>query len=464
MTSAPAVSGLASGFAGLRLREYSRLDATGQIYLDYTGACVYPESLLHRHLTLLAESTFGNPHSASPTSRAATELVEETRGAILRFFNADPEEYEVVFTLNATGALKLLGESYPFGPSAPFALTYDNHNSVNGIREFARGKGAEFAYIPITDPELSIDQDAMELVLNMRGRTGGLLAFPAQSNFSGVQHDLAWIDRAHELGWHVLLDAAAFVPTNRLDLSLYRPDFVPVSFYKMFGYPTGVGCLLLRTLATSELTRPWFAGGTVALARACLTPCETNLGFARQFGVAGFEDGTQNFLTIPAVKFGIEYLESVGIDSIHEHVMTLASELLNGLVSLTHSNGAPLVHVYGPKSVDQRGATFALNLFDPEGGFIHPREVEHVASGRGISIRTGCHCNPGAGQTALHISDEELEGVFKARPGMSRDRFALVAGALREGAVRVSLGIASNREDVAAFIEVISEFLDRPAP
>ena len=79
---------------------------------------------------------------------------------------------------------------------------------------------------------------------------------------------------------------AAFVPTGRLDLGAVTPDFVSVSFYKMFGYPTGVGCLLVRNDALPCLHRPWFAGGTVNFATVqgrhhVLAPRE-----------AGFEDGT----------------------------------------------------------------------------------------------------------------------------------------------------------------------------
>ncbi len=44
----------------------------------------------------------------------------------------------------------------------------------------------------------------------------------------------------------MILDGAAFVPTSRLDLSAWTPDFVAISFYKMFGYPTGIGALLAR--------------------------------------------------------------------------------------------------------------------------------------------------------------------------------------------------------------------------
>ncbi|HCR72624.1 MAG TPA: aminotransferase, partial [Anaerolineae bacterium] len=84
------------------------------IYLDYTGGGIYAESQIKKHQKLLSENVFGNPHSTNPTSIAATHLVEGAREYILKFFNADPDEYLAIFTLNASGALKLVGESYPF--------------------------------------------------------------------------------------------------------------------------------------------------------------------------------------------------------------------------------------------------------------------------------------------------------------------------------------------------------------
>ena len=149
----------------------------------------------------------------------------------------------------------------------PIALTFDNHNSVNGIREFARRKGAAIAYVPVVAPELRLDRPAMSSVLAAGNpETPNLLAFPAQSNFSGVQHPLDLVDEAHDAGWDVLLDAAAFAPTNRLDVASVRPDFATFSFYKMMGFPTGVGCLLARRDQLAMLDRPWFAGGTVTIA------------------------------------------------------------------------------------------------------------------------------------------------------------------------------------------------------
>ena len=244
----------------MRARDYTQLDATGRIYLDYTGGGLYADSQLARHRDLLAGAVFGNPHSQNVPSQEATARVEATRAQILEFFRASPEEYEVIFTPNATGALRLVGESYPFGPGSRLLLTFDNHNSVNGIRQFARARGASVSYLPLDPADLRVSQQALARQLEAgtsvhrrrftRRRSGSaprnLFAFPAQSNFSGVQHPLGWIAQAQDAGYDVLLDAAAFAPTNRLDLSRWHPDYVSLSFYKIFGYPTGIGALLAR--------------------------------------------------------------------------------------------------------------------------------------------------------------------------------------------------------------------------
>lgn len=443
----------------LRAREYARLN--GQVYLDYTGAGLYASSQVREHLDLLLANVLGNPHSMNPTSSATTELVEKARWAVLSYFRASPDEYEAIFTANASGALKLIGESYPFGPGSRFLLTYDNHNSVNGIREFARDKGARFEYVPITDPDLRIDETALLTALDSaQPGAHNLFAYPAQSNFSGVQHSLEWIERARERGWDVLVDAAAFVPTNRLDLSLVHPDFVSLSFYKMFGYPTGVGCLIARKVRVTELHRPWFAGGTVLIATAHAA-AGPRRGFAPSEGEAAFEDGTVNFLSIPAVEIGLRHIEAIDIDVIHERVHDLTDSLLAGLKNLQHDNGAPLVQVYGPTTNEGRGGTVAMNFFDPDGNLVHPKDIEREAAKEMISLRTGCHCNPGAGETALHISEERMADLFQAKEQMSLERFLHVADAMKEGAVRASLGIVSNHEDIRAFLRFAERFLDR---
>jgi molybdenum cofactor sulfurtransferase len=79
----------------LRLSDYSRIDRTGQIYLDYTGGGLYADSQVIQHQSLLLSGVFGNPHSTNPTSLAATELIESACAYVLRFFNASTDEYDV---------------------------------------------------------------------------------------------------------------------------------------------------------------------------------------------------------------------------------------------------------------------------------------------------------------------------------------------------------------------------------
>jgi selenocysteine lyase/cysteine desulfurase len=442
----------------LRRTDYARLDTGHHAYLDYTGAGLYAESQVRAHLDLLAHEVLGNPHSASLASSASTTLVEGARRAVLDYFHAS-DDYTAIFTANATGALKHVGESYPFAPGGRLLLTFDNHNSVNGIRAFAEARGAAVDYAPLTTPDLRIDLERLDRLLALaRPEAPNLFAFPAQSNFSGVKHPLDLIERAHHRGWDVLLDAAAFVPTNPLDLRDTKPDFVALSFYKMFGYPTGVGCLLVRNATLPRLHRPWFAGGTVNFATVqgrahVLSPRE-----------AGFEDGTLNYLHIPAIEIGLRHLQRVGIDTIRTRVACLTEALLGEFLTLRHSNGRHMVRIYGPTSMTMRGGTVTMNCYDPDGRLLDYRRVEELASEYGISLRTGCFCNPGAGELAEGLTEDDMHAAAALGDGMTLPRFVQLMqqrGGKSAGAIRVSLGIVSNASDVRRFVEFLGSLRDQ---
>jgi selenocysteine lyase/cysteine desulfurase len=386
-----------------------------------------------------------------------THLVERAREAVLEFFNASPDEYVIVFTQNASGALKLVGEAYPFCPGGNYLLTFDNHNSVNGIREFARAKGATVTYAPVLPPDLRIDEQKLDMFLKQADPGEcNLLAYPAQSNFSGVQHSLEWIARAQSLGWDVLLDAAAFVPTNRLDLSRWRPDFVTLSFYKMFGYPTGIGGLIARKDKLAKLRRPWFAGGTITVASV------QGDKYYLVEGAEAFEDGTINYLGLPAIEIGLRHIANVGLDTIHTRVSCLTGWLLDELTALRHSNGTPIIRIYGPVNTENRGGTLTMNFYDANGHFIDHRLIEARANDANISLRTGCFCNPGGGELALGISADELQSCFiRVKDRLTIDEFRRCIDDKSTGAVRVSVGLATTFADVYRFVEFAKQFTDK---
>jgi selenocysteine lyase/cysteine desulfurase len=438
----------------LRATEYAHLDRGGEVYLDYTGAGVYADSQIRAHRERLVSRAYGNPHSENPASAASTSLVESARRAVLRFLNAPADEYAVIFTANASGACRLVGESYPFGRGRDLVMTFDNHNSVNGIREFARRSGARRRYVPLDPPDLRIPDGSVTGALRRRR---GLFAFPAQSNFTGVQHPLEWVGEAHGSGYDVLLDVAAFLPANPLDLSVTKPDFVPISWYKVLGYPTGLGCLVARRDALARLRRPWFAGGTIT---AVSVGTEWHEPATDE---TAFEDGTVNFLSIPDLEYGLNWVESVGRDVVRSRVRALTGWLLDALARLEHANGRPLARVYGPPGLDRRGGTVAFNLLDPDGEVVDERLVAREAGDAGISLRTGCFCNPGAGEGAFRIGRRQLRG--SSRWGVRTiDEYIAMIGLPTAGAIRVSFGIASTFGDVQRLLDFLERtYRDRRA-
>jgi selenocysteine lyase/cysteine desulfurase len=417
-------------FAALRAREFARLDAAGTAYLDYTGAALYPKSLVERAASQLMASIYGNPHSESAASRASTTAIEAVRAATLRFLDADPRTYEVVLTANASAAIRILAEAFPFGRRSRLVLTADNHNSVNGLRLSAERAGTAVAYVPLGADLRAADPDPWLTAAD----APSLFCFPAQSNFSGVRHSLAWVGDAQSRGYRVLLDAAAFVASSRLSLTATPADFVALSFYKMFGYPTGVGALIARRDALAGLRRRYFAGGTVQFASV-----QNRLVRLKEHAEA-FEDGTANFLAMPAVLDGLRWLECLSMTAIERHVSALAAALLEGLCERSAH-----VKIYGPPHLAARGGTVAFNLHR-RGRLLPYEEVEAAARRAGVAIRGGCFCNPGAAEHAFELPKSRSAQCLR-RPFTIR-RFRACVGGPAVGALRASLGVANTPADL----------------
>ena len=440
----------------LRAAEYPALNA--HTYLDYTAANVYALSQLDRHHALLRESLFGNPHSTNPASSQSAEFVERARRAVLAFFSASPDEWEVVFTANASQALKLIGESYPFARGDQFLLTFDNHNSVNGIREFARAAGATATYVPVVLPEMRVDEHDLAAGLEL-ARPGGhnLFAYPAQSNFSGVQHPLEWIDaRAREgLGR----------PARRRGVHGDQP-----ARPRAAGRPTS-SC---SRSTNCSATRP--ASAACSPARRRSPSCSVR-GFpagrspSRRFRATSttWPKARRRSRTARSTTWRCRPSRSACSTSsrsastrIHERVRCLTGWLLENLLALRQTNGAPLVRLYGPPTTDRRGGIVTFNFYGADGRAIDHRLVERRANAADISLRTGCFCNPGGGEIALGLTGTELSTCFRKpehETHFTVDDFRLCIDGKSTGAVRVSLGMVSNVQDVDRFIAFAKEFI-----
>ena len=216
-----------------------------------------------------------------------------------------------------------------------------------------------------------------------------LNCFPAMSNFNGKKYSLSCINHLQSKTSFVLLDAASFVSTNYLDLTTFTPDFVTLSFYKMFGYPTGLGALLIRNKSANILNKHYFGGGTVDLALV-----RKNLHFSRKSISQMFEDGTIDYLGktfdyfkrfqhliftfqgIISLISGFETLHKVpgGIKSISLQTFNLANYAFHQLSQLKHFNDSSVVRFYCEEDayerVDCYGGVVNFNLLTSEGSYI----------------------------------------------------------------------------------------------
>ena len=428
-----------------RTAEFPQL-RDGEVYADWTGAALPPVSLISKFATFLTSHLLGNPHSSHRASQTASDMVTATRARILSYLNASSDEYDVVFTPNATGAIRIL-EHFVFR-GGELLLTADNHNSVNGLRETARRDGGVMRYAPIND-DLTIDEDALVRMLDF-ARTDGnkLFAYPAKSNYSGTLHPLEFVEMAQKRGWYVLLDAAAYNANCRLDLSVIKPDFVPVSFYKMFGFPTGVGALLVRKDVFARMDKRWFAGGTILLVSVM-----ADFYALEPAGPARFEDGTVNFQMMPAVTRGLRWLDTLGDRKVHANA--IARTLRDGLLDLRVGDNSIRVHSPPDTSV----VTFSVLR---TGETVNAWEVEHAADEVGIHVRTGCFCNPGANERTMGYTVNEFEVVYN--DGASANDFTLEklrehSGGKPIGAIRASFGYANTLEDAHRILGFLREYL-----
>ncbi len=140
----------------------------------------------------------------------------------------------------------------------------------------------------------------------------------------------------------------------------------------------------------------------------------------------------------------------------------LTAGLIERLTELRHSNGSALARIYGPRSATRRGGTVTFNLYDQNGRAIDHRDVEARANAANISLRTGCFCNPGGGEIALGITGTDLSSCFhqpEHETHLTIDDFRLCIDGKSTGAVRVSLGLVSNEDDINAFVEFARTFL-----
>eukprot|EP00943_MAST-04B_sp_MAST-4B-sp1_P007885 g7885.t1 len=483
-------------------------------YLDHAGATLPSTQQLEEYFQHIRMNIYGNPHSSGPAAGPTSVKIDAVRHHILNFCNVDSSTHSVIFTAGATHALKIVGEYFPWMVNDTYCHSIECHTSLLGIREYALDKGSNEDNFSIVDVENKYNE-CIEKTNVSNKKT--LFAFPAECNFSGFQPKMDFLkhtnNKQHINGANivndddnratekqkifVLLDAAKFAATSPLDLSeLKAVDFVAISFYKIFGFPTGLGALIVKNKAAHILgkCKKYFGGGTVSVVMATtattnntnkflsLNANKNNFGYRHKLKdniSERFEDGTLNFQGILSVSYGLKHIISLGgMENISRHVKHLTSTCFKAMSNLVHSKTKqPLCQFYGyyyDRLHGSVGSIITFNLLDSRGQPIGYSHAEKLASLDNIQLRTGCFCNPGACQKLLNILPEEVDYNYRTIKKVCGDDNDLVdvrddSGQINPkrkatkkpiGAIRISFGYMSNMSDVLHFINFLrSNFL-----
>uniref|UniRef100_A0A7S3PP43 Molybdenum cofactor sulfurase n=1 Tax=Aplanochytrium stocchinoi TaxID=215587 RepID=A0A7S3PP43_9STRA len=439
------------------LVDCSRRKEENLTYLDHAGATLYKNSQIDEFANLLKDTTFGNPHTSGPASRSTETIVANVREEILNHFGVSGNSHVLVFTSGTTAGLKIVGESFQWTKNSVFCYQQMAHTSVIGLREYALREGALFECLHYL---VDVEEKLNSLLPSGNTNTPlGLIALTAECNFSGVKTDLDVVQRIKSSkgaeSWRVLLDAAKFAGTNPLNLSKVKADYTVISFYKMFGFPAGLGGLIMTREAAEELKPTYFGGGNI---KVCA--CDTDFKELHTNISKRFESGTQNFLGIVAAHFGFKQLRDVGMQNIQAHTYDLAQRLYLQLSSLCHENGQKVCKMYGNHHLNdprKQGSIVTFNAMDKDGGYISHIEIGRLASLNNIQIRTGMFCNPGASQKYFGLTTEQISN-YSGEHGGCWEEVDILESGIATGAVRVSVGYSSTLADILVFVNFMKTY------
>ncbi|XP_057423013.1 uncharacterized protein LOC130716961 [Lotus japonicus] len=471
----------------LRGNEYYHLSFSNQSCLDYIGIGLFSYYQRHQHheaSKIQLASSSSTPQTQTPQSPnfsdipffsisyktgnlktlllhggQESEFESAMRRRIMGFLNISESDYFMVFTANRTSAFKHVADSYPFQSCKKLLTVYDYESeAVEAMTSCSEKRGARAMSAEFSWPRLRLQSTKLRKMIvskKKKKKKRGLFVFPLHSRVTGARYPYLWMSTAQENGWHVLIDACALGPKDMdsFGLSLFRPDFLICSFYKVFGEnPSGFGCLFVKKTAISILESSSCAGivnlvperqllqqvsedssgyNDVKIDQKCSTSTfqEQELSSLSSFSgriqipqsvkvegqlselqmtvvpeepKAPEGSGTAESQQNKNVKdsedgsFSIEcrcldQVDSLGLTMVTNRTRYLINWLVNSMLKLKHPNaeGVPLVKIYGPKIRFDRGPALAFNVFDWKGEKVEPVLVQKLADRSNISLSYG---------------------------------------------------------------------------
>lgn len=377
------------------------------VFLDSAASSQKPRAVIGTMMRVYTHS-YANVHRGLyALAEEATELYEDARAKIARFINA-PDPAEVVNVRNATEGINLVayswGETNIHAGDRIVLTEMEHHANLVPWQQLALRKGADLAYIPVTETG-HLDLAALPPLL-ADGRTK-IVACSVMSNVLGTTPPVTQIaEMAHAAGALVMMDGAQAVPHRPMDVQALGADFMAFSGHKMCG--PGVGILWGRG-ELLEAMPPFLYGGDMIRT--------VKRDYAKWNDVPyKFEAGTPPIAEVIGLGAAVDFLSAIGMNAIHTHEQDIVTYTLARLAEL------PWLHVLGPGPYERGGVV----SFWVDG--IHPHDIASVLDAEGVCVRAGHHC-----AQPLH------------------ERFGIAASA------RASFYIYNDKDDVDALVDALHQ-------
>jgi cysteine desulfurase/selenocysteine lyase len=358
---------------------FSRIIRDGKklVYLDSGATSQKPQVVIDAEVDFYAKHNAAAHRGAHQLAEEATEMFEASRETVASFLGAKSEE--IVFTKSATESLNLLAYAFSNAePGSQFAIgsehsivvsEMEHHANLIPWQQLAKRSGAELKWFGVTS-DGRLDESNIDSLITSKTK---IVAITQQSNVLGTINNLdRIIEKAHNVGAIVIVDACQSVPHIPVDVTKLGADFLAFSGHKILG-PTGVGVLWGRYELLNNLP-PFLFGGSMI---ENVTMTDATWAEAPR----KFEAGVPNMAQVVGLAAGIKYLQSIGLEEVHKHEKALTEYLLNELIQI------PGIAVVGPTDISLRGGTVSFTV-----EAIHPHDLGQYLDSAGIAVRTGHHC------------------------------------------------------------------------
>ncbi|HOA25276.1 MAG: cysteine desulfurase [Aggregatilineales bacterium] len=380
------------------------------VYLDSAATSQKPEIVIETMNEYYRRYNANVHRGVHQLSEEATAAYESARKRIASFINASTPR-EVIFTRNTSEGINLLAQAWGRSTLKPgdvvISTQMEHHSNIVPWQILAEQTGIEVRWVPITDDGY-LDMEAYHNMLDERVK---LVTFAHMSNVLGtIQPVREMTAAAHAVGALVHVDGAQGVPHLPVDVQALGVDFYTFSGHKMLG-PTGIGVLWGR-LDLLDRMPPWMGGGDM-IKRVTLE------GSAWNDLPYKFEAGTPSIAEAIGLGAAIDYLEGIGMETIHAHEQAITAYALERLAEV------PGLHVLGPTNPAEKGGVAAMIL---DG--IHPHDVAQILDHEGVAVRAGHHCAQPVHQryqvvastrasfylyTTFEEIDRLIEGLYKVK-------------------------------------------------